>query len=76
MHPESHLCAALPKYHVTVDLVECEHHAAWTLRFHAFTELGEELQDVVPSTAVDFGPFDDMNDVWNVIAELMRLAGV
>lgn len=58
-----HPCASLPKYHVSAHLVYCGHHMAWSLSAHVYLEDGDRISDVVPFTAVNFGPFDGAEDV-------------
>lgn len=62
-HGPDHVCAALPKAHLTIDLVFCEAHQAFTARVHAYREDGAELDDLAPPAVIEFGPFDDWGSV-------------
>lgn len=65
---DQHLCASLPKRHVTVHLTFCEHHQAWTISHHSYVEDGESITDVDPYIAVDLGPFDRADDAAAIAA--------
>lgn len=71
-HAPEHVCAALPKTHLSMHLVWCEVHAAWTLNQHMYLEDGDAIRDVVPFTAVEFGPFDGADDVIEAFASFLR----
>lgn len=71
MEHQSEPCASLPKTHLTLDMVWCEHHQAWTLTSHSYVEDGDVIRDVAPSTVVRFGPFDDWLDVQSAAVRLV-----
>lgn len=75
-HAPEHVCASLPKTHLSVHLVWCEVHSAWTLTQHVYQEDGDDIRDVVPFTEVGFGPFDGPEDVLAVVSALLRLGGL
>lgn len=70
-HSPEHICAALPKTHVSVHLVYCRVHQAWTLTHHVYEEDGESFRDLVPYHAVELGPFDDLDDVQRLVTSML-----
>lgn len=77
MEHQSEPCASIPKSHVSLDLVWCHHHQAWTLTGLVYDEDADITLDEGRSTVVRFGPFDDSSDVMRAasrfLADALRL---
>lgn len=73
---ETHVCAALPKRHLTVDLVWCSTHQAWTLATQSYTEDGDELMSESGLQLDHFGPFDGAAEVTAAIVQRLHEMGL
>lgn len=62
-HAPAHVCGALPQTHLSINVVRCEVHQAFTARVHMYQEDGEHVTDLLPMTEMEFGPFDAWADI-------------
>lgn len=76
MEHQSDPCASIPKTHVSVDLVRCHHHQAWTMTLHTYHEDAEITSDVAHCTVVHFGPFDGVEDVLRALSGAVAAAAL
>lgn len=62
-HAPAHVCGALPQTHLSIHIVRCEVHQAFTARVHMYREDGVDVEDLLPMVEMEFGPFDSWAEI-------------